>query len=94
MGQFDHPNVIALKGVVTQSRSAVIFKATIMILRGTEQLGQSQEIFISFFLCNVLRGMPLRAPPVLYFSQKVLLLQFKTESTRTLSNFDFQWTIL
>ena len=27
MGQFDHPNVIALKGVVTQSRSAVIFKA-------------------------------------------------------------------
>ena len=35
-----------------------------MILRGTEHLGQSQEIFISFFLCNVLRGMPLSPPPI------------------------------
>ena len=65
-----------------------------MIFRGTEHLGKSQEIFISFFLCDVLRGMPLRPPPVLYFLQNVLLLQFKTESTRTLSNFDFQWTIM
>ena len=32
------------------------------ILRGTEHLGKSQEIFISFFLCDVLRGIPLRAP--------------------------------
>lgn len=34
MGQFDHPNVIALKGVVTQSRSAVIFKATMIDFEG------------------------------------------------------------
>ena len=34
MGQFDHPNVIALKGVVTQSRSAVIFKATMNDFEG------------------------------------------------------------
>ena len=28
MGQFNHPNVIALKRVVTQSKSAVIVQAT------------------------------------------------------------------
>ena len=42
-----------------------------MILRGTEHLGKCQETFISFFLCDVLRGIPLRAPLLLYFSQKI-----------------------
>ena len=34
MGQFNHPNVIALKGVVTQSKSAVIFQATMNDFEG------------------------------------------------------------
>ena len=40
-----------------------------MILRGTEHLGKSQEIFISFFLCDVLGGMPLRVPLCCTFSK-------------------------
>ena len=64
----------------------------LMILRGTEHLGEKPRNFYFFLSIWRFARHPPQGPPVLYFSQNVLLLQFKTESTRTLSNFDFQWT--
>ena len=78
MGQFNHPNVIALKGVVTQSRSAVIFQATVNDFEEHWTFMAKPRNFKSFLSMSRFRGRPLRATatphPLLYFWYNVILL--------------------
>ena len=61
MGQFNHPNVIALKGVVTQSRSAVISQATVNDFEEHWTLMAKPTNFKSFLSMSRFRGRRLRA---------------------------------
>ena len=78
MGQFNHSNVIALKGVVTQSRSAVIFQATVNDFEEYWTFMAKPRNFKSFVSMSRIRGRRLRATatphPMLYFWYYVILL--------------------
>ena len=80
MGQFNHPNVIALKGVVTQSRSAVIFQATVNDFEEHWTFMAKPRNCKSFLSVSRFRGRRLRATaiprPLLYFWYFVILLHF------------------
>ena len=78
MGQFNHPNVIALKGVVTQSRFAVILQAAVNDCEEHCTFMAKPRNFKPFLCMSRCRGRRLRARatprPLLYFWYYVILL--------------------